>query len=109
MPSKAPPLTTVSSLCSVCSCGIMAMSWAMSSASIRSTVSSRRGLSRWNLVKSWAASFSCISFRSGKSPGEIWCSRWISAYRAPRPLMRSFFLLSLPNMDGISLRSELMM
>lgn len=40
--------------------------------------------------------------RSGKSPGEIWCSLCISAKMLPRLLMSSFLRESLPNIDGIS-------
>ena len=50
----------------------------------------------------WCWSCSCMRARSGKSPGEIWCSRWISAKMFPRLLMRSFLRESLPNMDGMS-------
>ena len=55
-----------------------------------------------NLVKSWCCSFSCIVLMSGKSPGDIWCSLWICPYRLSKFLMSSFFLASLPNMEGIS-------
>jgi len=46
--------------------------------------------------------------RSGKSPGEIWCSRCISAKMFPRLLISSFFRESLPNIDGISFFKWLM-
>ena len=89
--------------------GIRAMSRAMSSASILSTTSSRRGFKGLNLVKSWWTRSSCIFFSSGKSPGDIWCSRCSWSYICPKFLIRSFFLLSLPNTDGMSFLKALIM
>ena len=100
-----------------------------------STLSSSFLSMRWNFVKSWLASCSCILAMSGKSPGLIWCSlcsweylhihqswrfthninaatrvsKQINTYRPSRFFINSFFFPSLPNTEGMSFfRLEMM-